>query len=153
ESRATERFLGEYFTRHGVAALIYDKRGVGKSTGDWKHSDFNDLAGDALAGIHFLRQRADIAKIGIYGQSQGGSITPLVASQSSEVAFIISTAGGGVPMYEGELNSLQNQVRAKGFSGDDLDEATAFIKTYIDVARTGEGWEPFDAAVEKAQSA
>jgi hypothetical protein len=51
EGRYASRFLAEYFTRHGIAALIYDKRGVGKSTGDWKRSDFNDLAGDAIAGI------------------------------------------------------------------------------------------------------
>src|SRR5712692_7886380 len=48
EGRYAARFLAEYFTRHGIAALIYDKRGVGKSTGDWKRSDFNDLAGDAI---------------------------------------------------------------------------------------------------------
>ena len=32
EGRYAGRFLAEYFTRHGIAALIYDKRGVGKST-------------------------------------------------------------------------------------------------------------------------
>lgn len=43
EGRYAARFLAEYFTRHDIAALIYDKRGVGKSTGDWKRSDFTDL--------------------------------------------------------------------------------------------------------------
>src|SRR5258708_24595284 len=60
EGRYAARFLAEYFTPHGIAALIYDKRGVGTSTGDWKRSDFNDLAGDSIAGIHFLQQRNEI---------------------------------------------------------------------------------------------
>ncbi|HEY3129357.1 MAG TPA: alpha/beta fold hydrolase [Acidobacteriota bacterium] len=153
EGRYGARFLAEYFTRYGIAALIYDKRGVGKSTGDWKRSDFTDLAGDAIAGIHFLQQRKEInpRKIGIYGHSQGGSIGPLVAARSRDVAFVISGAGGGVPMYEAEINSLTNQIRAKGITGGDLAEATAFIQIFISVARTGEGWAQLDTAVEKAR--
>ncbi len=155
EGRFTSRYLAEHFTHHGIAALIYDKRGVGQSTGDWKRSNFNDLAGDAIAGIRMLQRRADInsQEIGIYGHSQGGSIAPLVASQSKDVAFVISGAGGGVPMYEGELNSLINQVRAKGFSGSDLAEATGFINIFVNVARTGKGWEQLGAAIEKARGA
>ena len=153
EGRYAARFLAEYLTRHGIAALIYDKRGVGKSTGDWKRSDFNDLAGDAIAGIHFLQQRKELdpQKIGIYGHSQGGSIAPLIAARSRDVAFVISGAGGGVPMYEAEINSLTNQIRAKGLTGGDLAEATAFIRIFISVARTGEGWAQLDAAIEKAR--
>src|SRR5438105_6614841 len=154
EGRYAGRFLAEYFTRHGIAALIYDKRGVGKSTGDWKRSDFNDLAGDAIAGIHFLQQRKEInpRKIGIYGHSQGCMIAPLIATRSKDVAFIIGGAGSAVPVYESEINSLINQVRAKGISGNELAEATEFIKMEVNVSRTGQGWEQFDAATEKARN-
>lgn len=153
EGRYAARFLAEYFTRNGIAALIYDKRGVGKSTGDWTRSDFNDLAGDAIAGIHFLQQRKEInpKQIGLYGHSQGGMIAPVIASQSKDVAFIISGAGSAVPVYESEINSVINQVLVKGTSGNDLAEASAFIKMWINVMRTGQGWEQFDAAVEKVR--
>lgn len=153
EGRYGGRFLAEYFTRHGIAALIYDKRGVGKSTGDWKHSDFNALAGDAIAGIHFLQQRNEInpKRIGLYGHSQGGMIVPLIASQSKDVAFIISGASSAVPVYESEINSVTSQIRAKGISGNDLAEATEFIKIWINVMRTGQGWEQFNKAVEKVR--
>jgi alpha-beta hydrolase superfamily lysophospholipase len=40
--------------RRGVVAFIYDKRGVGESTGDWKTSTLDDLARDAKAAIHVL---------------------------------------------------------------------------------------------------
>src|SRR3989441_11506471 len=131
ESRYGVLFLAEYFTRYGIAALIYDKRGVGKSTGDWKRSDFRDLAGDAIAGIRLLQKSNEInpKQIGLYGHSQGGMIAPLIASRSKDVAFIISGAGSAVPVYESEINSLTNQVRAKGISGNELAEATEFIRS------------------------
>jgi len=153
EGRYASRFLGEYLTRYNIAALIYDKRGVGKSTGDWKRSDFNDLAGDAIAGIHLLQQSKEInpRQVGLYGHSQGGMIAPLIASRSKDVAFIISGAGSAVPVYESEINSITNQVRAKGISGNDLAEATEFIKLWVNVMRTGQGWEQFETAIEKTR--
>ena len=153
EGRFGARFLADHLARHGIAALIYDKRGVGASTGDWKRSDFNDLADDALAGIHFLQQRKEInpKQIGIYGHSQGGMIGPLIASRSKDVAFVVSGAGSAVPVYESEINSITNQVRAQGISGDDLAAATTFIKMWINVMRTGEGVEQLDAAIKKVR--
>lgn len=155
EGRYASRFLAQYFTRYGIAALIYDKRGVGKSTGDWKRSNFDALAEDAISGIHLLQQRPDInpQEIGIYGHSQGGSIAPLVATKSRDVAFVIAAAGSGVPMWEAEVNSLTNQTKEEGVSGNDLAEATSYINTFIKVARTGEGWDQLAAATEKAQNA
>jgi uncharacterized protein len=154
EGRFGSRFLAEQFTRHRIAALIYDKRGVGNSNGDWKASDFNDLAGDALAAVRLLQQRKEInpSRIGIYGHSQGGMIAPLVASRSKDVAFVISGAGSAVPLYEAEVNSITNQVRAKGISGSELAEASVFIKMFVNVLRTGQGWEQFEAATERARN-
>jgi hypothetical protein len=51
ETRSASRFLAGYFVERGMAALIYDKRGAGASTGDWRHSSFQDLAADTAAAI------------------------------------------------------------------------------------------------------
>jgi acetyl esterase/lipase len=107
------RFWADYFGRRGIAVLIYDKRGSGKSTGDWKTVDFNALAGDALAAVGFLQHQAGIdpKKIGIHGHSQGASIAPLIASQSKSVAFVLADAANGVPMWQSEIFSEQAYVR------------------------------------------
>src|SRR5262249_23982202 len=68
-----------------------------------------------------------------------------------DVAFIISGAGSAVPVYESEIKSVTSQIRAKGISGNDLAEATEFIKLWVDVMRTGQGWEQFEKAVEKVR--
>jgi pimeloyl-ACP methyl ester carboxylesterase len=78
-------------------------------------------------------------------------IAPLIASRAKDVAFVISGAGHAVPLYEGEVNSITNQVRARGISGNELTEAATFIKMWVNVAPTGQGWEQFDAAIQQAR--
>ena len=41
----------EYFATKGILSMVYDKRGYGKSTGDWQQADYNDLAEDAVAAL------------------------------------------------------------------------------------------------------
>lgn len=148
------RFFSDYFARRGIAALIYDKRGTGQSTGDWRRSDFDALAGDALAALRLLKAHAriDAKKIGIYGHSQGGTIAPLIASQTSDVAFLMSAAGGAIPMWESEIHSLRTQVRARGVQGNSLDRADVFIDQTVAVARDVRGWQKLEAEWKSAEA-
>ncbi|MBA3694146.1 MAG: alpha/beta fold hydrolase, partial [Acidobacteria bacterium] len=93
--RDVNRFLADHFARKGVAALIFDKRGTGSSTGNWRQSDFNDLARDAASCVEILKNRKDINKrqIGLIGASQSGWVAPLVLSMSPDVAFMINVSG------------------------------------------------------------
>lgn len=90
--------LSDYLTRRGIAVLRVDDRGVGTSTGDFAKSTSADFATDVLAGVAFLKSRADIqhSRIGLIGHSEGGLIAPMVAAQSPDVAFIVLMAGPGV---------------------------------------------------------
>lgn len=145
--------MAEHFAQHGIASLIYDKRGVGKSTGDWKTSDFADLSGDAIAGVHLMQTRSEIDRnhVGTLGHTQGGTIAPMIASLSGDVAFVISEAGAAVPMWLGEVHSLHTQVVAKGVSGADLTRADTVIDLFVRYARTGDGWDALMAAVERGK--
>jgi uncharacterized protein len=58
--REAESFYADHFARHGIATLVYDKRGTGSSGGDYRDESFADFAADALAGIHFLQSRSEI---------------------------------------------------------------------------------------------
>src|SRR5438552_8154503 len=66
--------LPEFFAQHGIAALTFDKRGSGGSTGTRIGATVEDMAGDAAAGVHFLQKRPDIdrSKVGVWAISQGG---------------------------------------------------------------------------------
>src|SRR5665213_4360279 len=90
-SGQTQRMLGfaDALARQGIAALTYDKRGVGESSGLYagpevgtnnvEPSNLQLLAEDAAAAIRQLMHRlpADHGPVGMIGFSQGGWIVPL----------------------------------------------------------------------------
>jgi len=88
----------DYLTRRGVAVLRVDDRGVGGTGGKPGESTIEDHAGDALAGVDYLKTRTDIehSKIGLMGHSEGGLVAPAAAVKSRDVAFIVLLAGTGV---------------------------------------------------------
>ena len=108
--------LADHLARQGVAALRYDKRGIARSTGDYRRSTTADFADDAEAAVRFLRARPEIARdrVGIAGHSEGSVIAPLVAARSSEVAFIVLTGAAGLPGDSTMLLQRAAIVRARG---------------------------------------
>jgi uncharacterized protein len=88
----------DYLTRRGVAVLRVDDRGVGGTGGKPAESTVEDHVGDALAGVAYLKTRADIhhGNIGLMGHSEGGLVAPAAAVKSKDVAYIVLLAGTGV---------------------------------------------------------
>ena len=142
-TREMGRHLADFFALHGVAVLVFDKRGTGASGGDWLRSGFEDLAGDVLAGVRSLRARADIdpERVGLLGFSQGGWVVALAAARSADVAFIISQSGPGVTPLETERYRVEHWLRADGFAEADVQAALRLQGARYEAARTGEGWD------------
>ncbi len=99
----------EALNPRGIAVLLYDKRGVGNSSGSYRTVSvensivqLNELADDAAAGFDYLRSRADIhpKRVGMIGQSQAGWIIPLAASKRADVAFMVLISGPSVSVGE-----------------------------------------------------
>jgi pimeloyl-ACP methyl ester carboxylesterase len=128
------RIYAEQFRRAGVAALIYDKRGSGKSTGDWRYRTLDQLTGDALAAVAFLKSRPEInpQQIGLWGISQGSWIVPLAASRSKDVAFVITVAGDGVSPTQQEMYHKDEMFRHLGYSESARETALKFWKLIFD---------------------
>ena len=122
--------LGYLFAARGFVVLSYDKRGAGKSTGNWGGASFQDLADDAVAGARLLKARTDVAanKIGFFGQSQGGWIAPLAASRFPDAAFAIALSGGGLSPAETELLDSEFELKKAGYSASEISDALAFQK-------------------------
>jgi pimeloyl-ACP methyl ester carboxylesterase len=156
ESRwGTSFFLADRFARHGVAALVFDKRGAGQSTGDWKTITYQVLAEDYMAGIHFLARQSGVnpKQVGIYGHSQGGTISPIIASRPGAVAFVIVAAAIGTgPLYTQDLYRTRNELLDNGLSEPELSRAMNLYSRWLNVARTGEGWGELDRAMAEARS-
>ncbi len=149
------RLEAEYFAGHGIASLVYDKRGYGRSTGDWHQATFEDLADDCLAAVAYLQTREEIngSRIGLRGASQSGWILPIAADKSSDVAYLILVSPAGVTPYEQILFDVRMSLEESGHSGREVDEALTLLRSGLEYARTGEGWEAHARALEAAKDA
>jgi uncharacterized protein len=144
----------DIFARNGIAVLISDKRGAGSSTGNWARATFDDLAGDALAGVQYLQTRPEInaRQIGLQGTSMGGWVAPLAASKArGDVAFVIVESAPALTPLEHERLRVRSQLRADGFSPAEVAKAMAFMEQKFEVARTGTGWDRLEAAIARAK--
>lgn len=117
--RHTYRPYADYVARHGIAALIYDKRGTGGSTGNWRQAGLDTLTGDALAAVRLLKNdpRIDGQAIGVWGISQGGWIAPLAARRDPDIAFVIGVSAAGTTPGKQEAFRIRNVLVDKGLRG------------------------------------
>lgn len=142
DSRDNYRGQATWFARHGIAALIYDKRGVGESTGDWRYVGFTELADDARAAVRLLRSREDIRddRVGLWGGSNGGWVAPLLAATDSSVAFVITVAGAAwTPAELAKWRSV-GRVRDAGFPDSIVKQVAQLMDLQAALIRR-DGWE------------
>src|SRR5205085_9465848 len=94
--------LATRFADAGIAALVYDKRGAGKSGGEYEgqqsvsEQNISLLADDAVAALMALARHSSLKGIplGLAGISQAGWIAPLAAQRShGAVGFLVLWSG------------------------------------------------------------
>jgi pimeloyl-ACP methyl ester carboxylesterase len=140
--------LGYLYAARGFVVLSYDKRGVGKSTGNWRDASFEQLADDAVAAAKFLQSRTDVnpKQIGFWGLSQGGWIAPLAASRFPDAAFAIALSGGGLTPAETELFDTEYELTKAGYTADEVKAAITFQRLKNDIIASPDSndkWEQY----------
>jgi hypothetical protein len=150
-TRSQLAVLASFFARIGLAVLWYDKRGCGGSGGDWKQVDLEDLAADALAAVRWLRGRPEVdgRRVGLWGISQGGWITPLAGAMDPAVAFVINSSGPGTSLRRQDSYMMANMLKARGLGAGDIDLALTAYNTLYDYARGKAEADTLDALSEK----
>jgi len=126
--------LADYLTRHGIAVLRSDKRGIGKSAGNYATATSEDFADDAEAAITYLKSRSEIdsKKIGLIGHSEGGLIAPIVAAKDHTVAFIVLMAGPGLTGDQILMAQRRLIAAAMGASDEQLAKGDALQRKVLD---------------------
>jgi pimeloyl-ACP methyl ester carboxylesterase len=135
------KIIADHFTRHGIAVLRYDDRGVGGSGGNFSEATTADFATDVEAAVKFLKTRKDIGKIGLFGHSEGGIIAPIVASRNSNIDFIILLAGTSV--NGAEILSAQNELisKANGLSKEEIEVNGQLQQMMYQAMKNNIGWD------------
>jgi pimeloyl-ACP methyl ester carboxylesterase len=139
----------DLFLRRGIAVLVYDKRGVGGSSGDWEGAGIEELAGDAAAGVALLRRHPRIAAgaVGLIGHSQAGWVIPAAAVRETGADFLVVLSGGGVSPKEQEIFRSRAEAGGAGLSAD---TAAHLMELKWRYAETGEDWDEYVAGVRAA---
>lgn len=145
--------FADTYLRLGIAVLIFDKRGVGGSTGDWHYASFEDLADDVVSGVNYLKTMTDInhKQIGLRGMSQGGWIAPLAATRSQGIAFLVIISAAGVSPTLQVTHDQLRKVREAGASEAEMKEAAEFLHLQFEATRSNKNWEMFQLEIPKAK--
>lgn len=125
--------IADYLTRHGVAVLRYDDRGVGQSKGSFKGATSVDFASDVDAAVAYLKTRKEVKQIGLMGHSEGGLIAPIVAATNKNVDFIVLLAGTGIRGDKLLLMQQELISRANGESEKDIELSKKLNSKVFDI--------------------
>jgi pimeloyl-ACP methyl ester carboxylesterase len=146
--------LADALSRKGIAVLRYDKRGNGKSTGDYATATTEDFAADASAAIDFLKSRKNIdaAKIGLIGHSEGGLIAPMIVASNEpehkDISWIVLLAG---PALNGEDTLLlQSELIARnaGLGEAQISDSLQFDREAYTIVREEKDSSAIESKVE-----
>ena len=121
----------------GIAVFTYDRRGSGRSGTQDAGGDFTLLADDAIAAVQSLKSdpRIDPRRIGTWGLSQGGWISPLAGSRSPDIAFVVAVSAPVVTADVQMIFSSTNHLKANGYSEADIEQMVAARKAVDDYMR------------------
>ncbi len=143
--------IADTLTRHGIAVLRYDDRGVGASSGTILDATTEELSDDVIAAIDYLAAREDIRPdtIGVLGHNEGAMIGAIAATRA-DVAFLVMMA----PMTLQGSRSLESQADLVARdAGADIDQLAANreLQRKLFAAVRGElPWESLEAEVRES---
>ena len=126
-------------TADGIAALEYDKRGTGQSTGTYEEDAYL-LTADAAAVVAAMRLRSDIvgSRIALVGHSQGGVIAPAAAAADPDIAAVVTLAGSvgdGLPyVRKGIHRQMMTMIPVgrEALAGPAVDAVMALLQARVD---------------------
>jgi len=143
----------EALSQRGIVVLHTDKRGCGKSEGDWRNARMDDLANDAVAALNHLRatRNVDPARVGLMGFSQGGQVVPLAATFSPAIRFAVCVSSSVIPMSEQMLDEVILSAERAGLTREEtrkIGELHDLAFRFVD-SRREEDWTTYAAALAK----
>ncbi|MGW6129809.1 alpha/beta hydrolase family protein [Cellulomonas sp. NPDC055163] len=97
----------------GVVAMVPDKR---LDTYTARHRDYVAMAADYARSVEVLRGWADVdpARVGLYGESEGAWIAPVMAAQDPSLAFVALVSAPVVPPRQQAAFATDSYLRNTG---------------------------------------
>jgi fermentation-respiration switch protein FrsA (DUF1100 family) len=123
------KLLGQALAAKGIAALRYDKRGIGQSAAAPRREEdlrFETYVADVVQWVTWLRRDPRFLRIGLIGHSEG-SLIGMLAAKQAKVDALVSIAGAGraAPALIGAQLDAKLAPSLKARSNQILDELAA----------------------------
>ena len=141
-----------WFLAEGYAVLTYDKRGSGKTAGDWRLTGLEDLAADAAAVLKQARSQGLKGPVLAWGASQAGWILPQLSAAGLVDGLIMHACAATTPA-EQILDQVDYSLRSFGFDAAEIQRAKSYYALDIDVSRGRRPWDEIDAACKASLKA
>ncbi len=155
DESAVETYFHPYlFATHGIATMVYDKRGTGQSEGSFTQN-FQVLARDTLAAVSSLRQQKAIDPdlIHLAGYSQGGWIAPIAATQDPKIRSLLIGYGPLVTVADEDRWGYVYALRKKGFGDQEIAQADAINNIISDIMDNGKDrWSDLKQSLDQAKN-
>jgi hypothetical protein len=145
--------LRRRFARLGIASVVWDKPGLGRSEGEFDDNQpLVESAQEVLDAVACLRDRSvpGSNKIGIWGTSRGGWVAPIAMSQDPAIAFWISVSG--VPAEDNKYYLMKSNLPLEGRTPEETDRIMAEWKLGRQLFMQGADYGAYLAATETLRS-
>ena len=142
---ARDETWARLLARTGVAALAFDGRGVGGSTGDAAAVTAEDRVADVHGALDALAVRADLGPVGLVSFSAGGWVAPVVAAARPDVAFVVALVPPAESLADQQGHVTTAFMRASGetYTEAEVADAFAYQRETVRLAHAGAPWEAY----------
>lgn len=151
EQEPRYRAIREAFTCAGLACLMWDKPGCGRSDGKQQQiQSHRERACEVVAAVESLSRRRDVdpARIGLWGISEGAWISALVASECSDVAWAILVSGPSATLARAAEYIAHTNLKIEGHSQAEIEAHLKTIRRCFQLLEARAPFEAFLAASE-----
>jgi uncharacterized protein len=153
-SAVTEYPYDKMFASRGLATLIFDKRGTGKSTGKYTQ-DFSALADDVNVAVAWAQKQdgIDPSRVALVGFSQGGWVAPLAAARNANIRAVAVSYGLLISPFDQALLQAKAPMQPPQFAEQDLAEVDALARAALPMlrARFRNGFAEFGSALDQSR--
>lgn len=135
-------YEAEFFAKQGIASLICDKAGAGKSHGksSWVSQTFEQKVEEYNQLLDWLAKQpfVDKTKIGISGLSEGGRLSLAVALKyPKKIAFVNSVSGPLLTFKDNQLYAIEQLLRARSYNEAVTKQTIQIFDEYFEAVAKG----------------
>jgi len=147
-----ETYILDDFLSRDFAVLLFNKRGMGASEGNYVKNSIQGRVDDVYAAAQSIQThpQIDADNIGLAGHSQGGWVVTQAAADHLDIAFFINLAGPTYTMRENSADNSYHYGVCQGMQGEVLEAYLEKRSNLVDLSikignLTNFGYYGFDA--------